>query len=91
MESSGILNYFDQVIDSEMAGVKKPNPYIFQLALDKAGVTSEKSLMIGDNLEADILGAQAVGFHTLHFNGHNEPKHQYCPIIYRLDEIKMYL
>ena len=91
MESSGILHYFDQVVDSEMAGVKKPNPYIFQLALDKAGVTSEKSLMIGDNIEADILGALAVGFHTLHFNGHNGPKHEYCPIIHKLDEIKMYL
>ncbi|WP_394747246.1 YjjG family noncanonical pyrimidine nucleotidase [Spongiimicrobium salis] len=91
MKNSGILNYFDQIIDSEMAGVKKPDPYIFQLALDSAGVTSKEAMMIGDNIEADILGAQALGFHTLHFNGHNGPKHEYCHMIHGLDEIKMYL
>lgn len=91
MKSSGILKYFDQIIDSEMAGVKKPNPFIFQLALDKAETSPEKSIMIGDSIEADILGAQAMGFHTLHFNGHNGPEHEYCKIIHALHEIKMYL
>ena len=74
-----------------MAGVKKPNPIIFNLALNRAGVTSQKSLMIGDSLEADILGAKAAGFHTLHFNAHREKTHDQAPIIYELQEIKSLL
>lgn len=91
LRNSGIHGYFDQIIDSEMAGVKKPNPLIFKLALDKAKAEPHKSLMIGDSLEADILGAKAAGLHTLHFNAHREEEHTHAPIIYDLQEIKSLL
>ncbi|MCL5245060.1 YjjG family noncanonical pyrimidine nucleotidase [Cellulophaga sp. 20_2_10] len=91
IRNSKIDNYFDVIVDSEMAGVKKPNPYIFELALQKANTTADKSLMIGDSVEADILGAKSVGLHTLHFNAHQEPTHNHCAIINSLDEIKSYL
>ncbi|MDO6602962.1 YjjG family noncanonical pyrimidine nucleotidase [Arenibacter palladensis] len=91
LRSSNIHNYFEHIINSEMAGVKKPNPIIFRLALEKAKVQPHKSLMIGDSLEADILGARSVGLHTLHFNANNEPKHEYCDMIHDLSEIKSYL
>ncbi len=86
-----IRDFFDQIINSEMAGVKKPNPIIFELALDSAKTTSENSIMIGDSLEADILGAKAVGLHTLHFNAHNDPVHEICHMIHDLSEIKSFL
>lgn len=91
LRNSGIHSYFDQIIDSEMAGAKKPNPTIFNMALNRAGVLPEKSLMIGDSLEADILGAQSLGFHTIHFNAHKEEIHDVAPIIYDLQEIKSFL
>lgn len=91
LRNSGIYDYFDHIIDSEMAGVKKPDPYIFTLALQKAGVTAGNSLMIGDSIEADILGAKAVGLHTLHFNPNKEPLHEYCSAISSLGEIKRFL
>lgn len=91
LKNSGIHNYFGQVIDSEMAGVKKPNPAIFKLALKRAGARPETSLMIGDNLEADIRGAMAAGYQALHFNAHNEPKHNFCEMINDLIEIKSFL
>ena len=47
--------------------------------------------MIGDSLEADVLGARAVGLHTLHFNAHNDPSHEHGEIIDDLIEIKAYL
>lgn len=89
--NSGIHGYFNQIIDSEMAGVKKPNPIIFNLALNRASAQPHTSLMVGDSLEADILGAKAVGFHTLHFNAHKEKEHSEAPIIYDLQEIKSLL
>ena len=91
LRNSNIEDYFEHVVNSEMAGVKKPNPIIFELALNKANVTSNTSLMIGDSLEADILGAKECGFHTLHFNAHNEPFHDFCPMIHNLGEIKTFL
>ena len=91
MRNSGIYGYFDEVVNSEMAGVKKPNPLIFEMALKKAKVSPEKAIMIGDNVEADILGAKAVGLHALHFNAHNEPRHDFCHMIHDLSEIKIFL
>ena len=91
IKNSNIDSFFTHVINSEMAGVKKPNPIIFELALHKANTVPEKSLMIGDSLEADIIGAKASGFHVLHFNAHNEERHNICDIITELDEIKSYL
>ena len=91
LRSANIYRYFDQVVNSEMAGVKKPNPKIFQLALQMANVSSDKSMMIGDNIEADILGAKAVGFNAIHFNAHDDPSHDHCKMIHNLGEIKSYL
>ena len=89
--NSGIAHYFEQVIDSEMAGVKKPNPIIFNLGLNKAKVNASAALMIGDSLEADILGAKKAGLYALHFNAHGEAEHQHSPMIKALWEIKTYL
>lgn len=91
LRNANIDHYFDAIINSELAGVKKPNPIIFELALKNANTSANKSLMIGDSLEADILGAKAVGFHTLHFNGHNEPSHDLSKMIHDLSEIKSLL
>lgn len=91
LSTSGIAEYFDLVVNSEMAGVKKPHPYIFELALDRAGTTARSSVMIGDSLEADILGANALGLHTLHFDPYGREAHKHCTIIRDLIEIKSYL
>ena len=91
LKNGGIRHYFEQIVNSEMAGVKKPDPAIFNLALKRAGVSAASSLMIGDSIEADVLGAKAVGFHTLHFNAHNDALHDHCTMIHDLIEIKSYL
>ncbi|MFX0555342.1 YjjG family noncanonical pyrimidine nucleotidase [Maribacter sp. CXY002] len=91
LKNSGIHHYFEHIVDSEMAGVKKPNPIIFEMALQKANTLPSKSLMVGDSLEADILGAKSLGFNTIHFNAHREPEHNHCLMITALGEIKSYL
>jgi len=72
LEKSGIIKYFDEIITSETVGVKKPNPKVFKYALEKAGAIPENSVMIGDNLEADIIGALNCGITSIHFNLHDE-------------------
>lgn len=71
LEKSQIAHYFSTVTNSEMVGVKKPNPKIFHFALNLAGATKENSIMIGDNYEADILGALNIGLDAICFNYHN--------------------
>ena len=68
MASSGLTDYFDVLITSETAGFRKPDPRIFQLAIDRAGTKAAESLMIGDNLKADIGGARNFGMDQVFFN-----------------------
>lgn len=91
LRNSRIDSYFQEVVNSDRAGVKKPDPGIFRIALEAAGIQPERGVMIGDSLEADIKGARSVGLQALHFNVHQEPDHQICPIIRDLREIKSYL
>ncbi len=67
MKNSGLLPFFDTITDSSSVGVKKPDPQIFNHALKVGQVSPTEALMIGDNLEADIEGALAVGMHAVHF------------------------
>lgn len=68
MESSGILKYFKTITTSEDVGVKKPHPMIFETALNNAQAQVAESIMIGDNLEADILGAKGFGMEAILYN-----------------------
>lgn len=68
LKVSGLGNYFRTVITSEEAGVKKPNPEIFQFALQKSGANINNSLMIGDDFEVDIVGAKNVGIDQVLFD-----------------------
>ena len=68
LENSGIKKYFNQIITSESVGVKKPNSKVFDIALLSASTDASKSIMIGDNYEADILGALNVGMLAIHCN-----------------------
>ena len=68
LETSGMDQYFNTMITSEKAGVKKPDPAIFEYALDKTGANPGNSLMIGDDYEVDILGADNIGMDQVFFD-----------------------
>jgi len=68
LQESGLTKYFDVIILSDKVGVKKPHPYIFKKAFSASGAKAEKSIMIGDDLYADIYGAQRVKMDAIYFN-----------------------
>jgi len=68
IEHNNLSHYFDQIITSEQVGYKKPNKEIFEFSLQKASAKASESLMIGDDLLADIYGAKNVGMHQVYFN-----------------------
>ncbi|MDQ0901699.1 MULTISPECIES: HAD-IA family hydrolase [unclassified Paenibacillus] len=61
LEDKGILHDFDPVIVSTEVGLEKPDPAIFQLALDKAGLEAKDILYIGDHETNDIWAPNQVG------------------------------
>jgi putative hydrolase of the HAD superfamily len=68
LEYSGLTPYFVEVITSEASGSLKPKPEIFEYAFQKTGADRNSSLMIGDTIEVDLLGAKNVGMDQLHVN-----------------------
>jgi putative hydrolase of the HAD superfamily len=63
------------VVDSEVAGVSKPDPEIFRIALDALGVTASKTVLhVGDSLRYDVTGALAAGLRPVHLDPYG-----YCP------------
>ncbi len=91
LKGAGLEGYFQTVVNAEDVGFKKPDPRIFAFALDKAKATASESLMIGDDLEADILGAKNCGLDALHFDVESVHSHNHCVIVNCLSEIKQYL
>ena len=91
LNKAKIDHYFDTVTNSEMVGVKKPNPKIFHHALHLAKANPEQSIMVGDNYEADILGALNIGLDAICFNYHNEKLDGHIKSIDQLIELKKYL
>ncbi|PZO28322.1 MAG: noncanonical pyrimidine nucleotidase, YjjG family [Flavobacteriaceae bacterium] len=89
--NSKIVHYFETITNSENAGVKKPHPEIFNYALDLAKCNKETSIMIGDNLEADIEGALNVGLDAIFFNEHNLETHPNIKQVNHLLALKKYL
>ncbi|MFM7310202.1 MAG: YjjG family noncanonical pyrimidine nucleotidase [Flavobacteriales bacterium] len=61
MAAAQLDGYFEKIIFSESCGIKKPHKGIFEHAFQCTGATAETSLMIGDDWDADIIGARGVG------------------------------
>ena len=68
LSGSGLKPYFQKVITSDEVGVNKPGAGIFAESLKRTGAKKEQALMIGDNLNADILGAKKIGMDQVYFN-----------------------
>ncbi len=64
LQQMGIAQHIDLLISSGEEGVAKPDPRIFQIALDRAGCRPEEAAMIGDRLDNDIAPAKAMGMYT---------------------------
>ena len=91
LKNANIEAYFKTVTNCEMAGVKKPNPLIFEYAISKAKTVKEQTVMIGDSLEADIEGAMNIGMDVIYFNEFKNQINLEIPNVFHLSEIKQYL
>lgn len=91
LKTAGISTYFESITTSEEAGVKKPNPGIFELAMRKALAKPESSLMVGDNFEADVMGAKNLGIQSVFFDYYSRDEITEVPTVKKLNELLNYL
>ena len=61
LESAGLGVWIDFVVDSSVVGVEKPDPRIFSMAVERAGVSPGEAAYVGDLYSVDVLGARAAG------------------------------
>lgn len=88
IDGAKIAHYFMTVTNSEMAGVKKPHPGIFEHALAVAKVKKENAIMVGDCIEADVRGAMNFGIDAILFSNKTEAG---IKCVSRLEDLKKYL
>jgi len=68
LRQCSLSNYVDVLVVSEEAGMSKPDPRIFEIALERLGCGPDEVVMVGDSWPADIVGAIATGIRPIWFN-----------------------
>lgn len=71
-ELSGIKNYFETITSADEINIRKPQPEIFEYALNKSGTKKAESVIIGDDWTADIEGGLAFGMKAIFFDVFND-------------------
>lgn len=61
LERHGLRPFFESLVVSACVGVTKPDPVLFNIALDRLSAQPEEALYVGDNPEVDLAGAEAIG------------------------------
>lgn len=79
METLGLAQYFDVMTFSNEVGVRKPNREIFLSTLAQLDVPPSEAMHVGDDYEADILGAQGAGMKGVLLLLPGRPPHQGSP------------
>lgn len=69
LQDFGLLRCFETVIDSKEVGVRKPDPAIFQIAIDRLGFPVKEITVIGDSYNKDIVPAVSLGCNAIWFKG----------------------
>lgn len=64
-----LLHLFDDIIESAVVGVRKPDPAIFAIGVDKLSLPASQIVVIGDSYKKDIVPATVVGCHTIWLKG----------------------
>lgn len=88
----GLLQFLDFYVTSFETGHDKPDPEIFMVALEKAGIKANEAIYTGDSYEQDIVGARGVGMYPILLDRNGWfPEITDCPRIHNLPELVSYI
>ena len=90
--NSGIAPFFSVIVDSARIGYAKPDPRIFQSALDTLSVTPADAWFVGDSLARDMAGARGIGMRHIWLAGdaarHDNPCCAGDPVLRSLEDLE---
>lgn len=69
LSREGIVDYFNVLVFSDEAKIRKPDPEIFRLTAQKLQTRPSEIVHVGDNLKSDVWGAKNAGFRAIHLTG----------------------
>ncbi|TAM81836.1 MAG: HAD family hydrolase [Acidobacteria bacterium] len=87
IQSAGLHEYLQFVIDSSIVGVEKPHPEIFEIALNRAGFEPHEAVYVGDTYPIDIGGAELAGLRGILIDRVGAYPDAKCPRITSLSEL----
>ena len=87
LDEAGLLRHLSFVIDSAEVGVEKPDPRIFEIAIDRCGATPQRTLYVGDLYHADVIGARRAGLHALLLDPYGDWPEMDCETAKDLTEV----
>lgn len=87
MERLGLSRYVDCVLDSCDWGVEKPDPRLFELALERSGAARSSTIHVGDLYQVDVVGARAAGIRGVLLDEHDLYRAVDCPKVRSLGEL----
>ena len=87
LERLDLARFFDLVLDSQIEGVEKPDPRLFQIALERVGARAETTLHVGDFYWIDVRGARAAGVQPVLLDPIGLYESADCPRVRSLGEL----
>ena len=69
LKDFGLMDYFADIVESSVVGVRKPDPAIYQLGVDAMGYPADKVLVVGDSFSKDMVPAKKVGCKVVWLKG----------------------
>ncbi len=92
LQEFGLDGIFEEIIESAVVGIRKPDQQIFLLGVDALGMKPEEVTVVGDSLEKDIIPAKRAGCHTVWLKGEGwtnaqDGENQADRVIMTLDEL----
>jgi putative hydrolase of the HAD superfamily len=87
LDTLGLQPYFDLVLASGEIGIQKPDPGIFAAALERLDARADRSIYVGDNYWADVVGAQRAGLTPVLFDRHHLFPEAECRTVEQIDQL----
>lgn len=87
MERLGLSRFFDLMLDSQLEGVEKPDPRLFQIGLERSGARAQTTLHVGDFYWIDVMGARAAGLRAVLLDAAGLYTDVDCPRVLSLGEL----
>lgn len=87
LENCGLRAFFDVIVCSEFVGKNKPEPAIFNYAMNQAGAKPAQAIMIGDDYHVDVAGALRAGMRAVWFDPSGKNSYGYEHTIKQLTEL----